>query len=97
VYDGQQCCAGLLPCLLVALEKGQGGCRDGVLPLLATCLAAAVSAEAVQTVFHDDLSVPSLRQLSAAHEDDVGRIVQVAVNMPQEADVSGTNVQQLHA
>ncbi len=68
-----------------------------MLPLLATCLAATVSAEAVQTVFHDDLSVPSLCQLSASHEDDVGRILQVAVNMSQEADLSGTNVHQLHA
>lgn len=81
----------------MALRKGSGECRRDALPLLATCLAATVSAEAVQAVFHDDLSVPSLCQLSAAHEDGVGTILQVADNLSQEADLSGTNVHQLHA
>ena len=81
----------------MALRKGPGECRQHVLPLLATCLAATVSAEAVQAVFHDDLSVPSLCQLRVSHEDDVGRILQIAVDMSQEPDISGTNAHQLHA
>ena len=68
-----------------------------MLPLLATCLAATVSAEAVHTVFHDDLSAPSLGQLTAAHENDVGRILQVADKLSQEADLSGKIVHQMHA
>ena len=63
------------------LRPGQGECRRDVLLWLARCLAATISAEALQTVFHDDryLSVPSLCQLSASHEDDVGRFLPIVM------------------